>query len=162
MPAPERIAIVGLGLIGGSLALALRRSRPELRIVGVDEDARTRELALRGRAVDAAVELAHAPLEICDAVVLAVPARALLEMILPISARMRRGAPLTDVCGAKERICAAGATQDNAVFVGGHLKNAAAPLHPPVVTAVDTSGSMYVGPAVQPTDEPPMVFSSVS
>ena len=54
------------------------------------------------------------------------------------------------------------ATVGAAVFVGGHLKNAAAPLHPPVVTAVDTSGSMYVGPAVQPTDEPPMVFSSVS
>ena len=34
MADPERIAIVGLGLIGGSLALSLRRARPMMRIIG--------------------------------------------------------------------------------------------------------------------------------
>ena len=120
MPDPERVAIVGLGLIGGSLALALRRARPDVRIVGVDVDPRTRELAIAERAVDGASALEDAGLEQCDTVVLCTPAQALIEMLPGVAARMRPGAVLTDVCGAKERICAQGAAQERVVFVGGH------------------------------------------
>ena len=120
MPDPERVAIIGLGLIGGSLALALRRARPEVRILGVDVDPRTREQALAEHAVDEAKSLEDAPLADCDAVVLCTPAQALLEMLPGVAARMRPGALLTDVCGAKERICAQAAAQDRVVFIGGH------------------------------------------
>ena len=120
MADPERIAIVGLGLIGGSLALALRRARPMLRIIGVDLDPRAREQALEEGAVDAATSLEQAALEVCDSVVLSTPAQPLLEMLPAVAARMRPGALLTDVCGAKERICAAGAQQDRVVFIGAH------------------------------------------
>ena len=116
----ERIAIIGLGLIGGSLALALRRARPMLRIVGVDLDLRAREQALEEGAVDAATTLAKAPLGTCDVVVLCTPAQPLIEMLAEVARRMRPGALLTDVCGAKERICEAAARQDRVVFVGGH------------------------------------------
>lgn len=120
MPASERIAIVGLGLMGGSLALALRRARAAVWIVGVDVDARAREQALDEGAVDAAGTLEVARLEDCDTVVLCTPAQPLVEMLPAVAARMRPGALLTDVCGAKERVCAEGAAQDRAVFIGGH------------------------------------------
>ena len=120
MPGLERIAIVGLGLVGGSLALALRRARPEFRLLGVDPDAKTRELALDERAVDHAVTLEDAALANCDLVVLCTPAQPLLEILEEVVSRMRPGALLTDVCGAKERICAEGAAQDRVVFIGGH------------------------------------------
>jgi prephenate dehydrogenase len=120
MAEPERIAIIGVGLIGGSLALALRRARPLLRIIGVDVDPRTREQALEEGAVDAATSLEDVALEVCDAVVLCTPAQQLLEMLPGVAARMRPGALLTDVCGAKERICEAGGLQERVVFVGGH------------------------------------------
>jgi prephenate dehydrogenase len=120
MADPARIAIVGLGLIGGSLALALRRARPSIWIAGIDHDARTRELAEEEGAVDAVGTLEHTPLEACEVVVLATPAQALLEMLPGVAARMTAGALLTDVCGAKERICAAAASQDRVVFIGGH------------------------------------------
>ena len=120
MADPERIAIVGLGLIGGSLALALRRSRPMMRIIGVDLDPRAREQALEEGAVDAATSLEKAALEVCDTVLLSTPAQPLLEMLPAVAARMRPGALLTDVCGAKERICAEGALQDRVVFIGAH------------------------------------------
>src|SRR5207249_12238244 len=116
----ERIVIVGLGLIGGSLALALRRARPDTWIAGVDIDARTLDLAIDERAVDAATTLELAPLETCDAVVLCTPAQPLLEMLPLVAARMRPGALLTDVCGAKERICELAARQENVVFIGAH------------------------------------------
>lgn len=120
MPAPERIAIIGLGLIGGSLALALRRARRDLFIAGIDVDARARQQAVEERAVDTATTLEAASLEEFDTVVLCTPAHPLLEMLAGVAARMRPGALLTDVCGAKERICTEGAAQDRAVFIGGH------------------------------------------
>src|SRR3954463_8053080 len=120
MADPERIAIIGLGLIGGSLALALRRSRPMTRIIGIDLDPRAREQALEEKAVDAATSLEQAALEVCDAVVLSTPAHPLLEMLPAVAARMRPGALLTDVCGAKERICDAASKQDRVVFIGAH------------------------------------------
>ena len=62
MPDPERLAIVGLGLIGGSFALALRRARPEIQLIGVDLDPRTCDQAREEGAVDATSPLARAPL----------------------------------------------------------------------------------------------------
>jgi prephenate dehydrogenase len=120
MPDPERIAIVGLGLIGGSLALSLRRARPDVRILGVDVDPKAREQALGERAVDDASAPEEAALGQCDTVVLCTPAHDLLAMLPGVAARMRPGSLLTDVCGAKERICSQGAAQDRVVFIGGH------------------------------------------
>lgn len=120
MADPERIAIVGLGLIGGSLALALRRARPSLHLTGVEVDEASRGRALRERAIDAGCALGDGALLGCDLVVLATPARDLLALLPQVAAQMRPGAVLTDVCGAKEPICAAGALQRRVIFVGGH------------------------------------------
>ena len=106
-----RIGIVGLGLIGGSLALALRKRHT---IVGVDVDPRAIEQARAQGAIDSGT------IEECEVVVLSTPAQALLEMLPDVAARMSAGAVLTDVCGAKERVCEAGARQDRVVFVGAH------------------------------------------
>jgi prephenate dehydrogenase len=116
----RRVGIVGLGLIGGSLALALRRALPGLLIEGVDADEETRRAALAEEAVASAHSLDDAPLGDCDLVVLALPAEPLLAILPQVAARMRKGAVLTDVCGSKERICALGAQQDHVRFVGAH------------------------------------------
>jgi prephenate dehydrogenase len=116
----QRIGVVGLGLIGGSLTLALRRARPSLRILGVDVDAGTLEKAREERAVDSSATPEEAPFAECDVVVLAQPAEALLESVLPIAARMRPDAVLTDVCGSKEAVCTRAAQQRRVVFVGAH------------------------------------------
>jgi len=120
MPVSHRLGIIGLGLIGGSLALALRRARPELRILGVDVDTGALKQALAERAIDASATPDSAPLADCEVVVLAQPAAALLDSILPSAGRMAPGTVLTDVCGAKEAICARAAGQDRVVFVGAH------------------------------------------
>ena len=127
----SRVAIVGLGLIGGSLALALRRGWPGVSLLGVDADARTRELAVASGAVDSAAPLEEAALDSASLVVLAVPAAALLELIEPVAARLQPAAVLTDVCGAKEAIAQraeaalaqlpqSSAGRRGPIFVGGH------------------------------------------
>jgi prephenate dehydrogenase len=116
----DRIAIIGLGLIGGSLALALRDRRPSLRVLGIDVDRDSLRLAQEAGAIERGTHPDDADLDACDVVVLATPAAALLDAILPVARRMRTASVLTDVCGAKEAICARGAQQDRAVFVGAH------------------------------------------
>src|SRR5213596_784120 len=55
-----------------------------------------------------------------------------------------------------------GATVSSALYVTSHLKNPAAPLQPPVLTAGDGSsetalgGTLTLGPSVQPSDVEPM------
>lgn len=115
-----QIGIVGLGLIGGSLALSLRRERAAWRLVGVDTDLQTRQAAVAEGAVAEATTLEEARLDECNAVILCTPAQPLVELIAVVARRMRSGALLTDVCGAKELVCAAGASQGRAVFIGAH------------------------------------------
>src|SRR5207248_5442491 len=116
----DRIAIVGLGLIGGSLALSLRDRRPSLRILGIDLDAQALRLASEAGAIEGGGRPQAAALETCDMVVLATPAAELMDAILPAARRIRPTAVLTDVCGAKEAVCGRAAQQDRVVFVGAH------------------------------------------
>src|SRR5207244_8665708 len=102
-----------------SLALALRRARPQTWIIGVDVDARSLEQAADERAIDAVATPDLVRLDGCDTVVLCTPAQPLLGMLPSVAARMQPGALLTDVCGAKELVCSAGAAQDRVLFIGG-------------------------------------------
>ena len=56
-----------------------------------------------------------------------------------------------------------GATAASAVYVTSHLKNHAAPLQPAVLTGTTTlGGTMIVGPAAQPTGQPPVTSTYAS
>ena len=83
--AAARVAVVGLGLMGGSLALALRGHCAEL--VGVEPDAPAAALACERGVVDRTASLAEATA--CDLLVLAAPVRAILALL----AELRRLPP---------------------------------------------------------------------
>lgn len=56
-----------------------------------------------------------------------------------------------------------GATAASAVYVTAHLKNPSAPLQPAVLTGTSTLGAtVVVGPAVQPTNQPPVTSTYAS
>ena len=99
----RQITVVGTGLIGGSFALALRRSRFAGRIVGCDSEtvlARARELGVIDEGVGDAVEAARSS----DAVVLAVPIGAILDLIPRLAPALTPHALLTDVGSTKTEI----------------------------------------------------------
>lgn len=73
------VAIVGLGLMGGSLALALRGHCKQL--IGVDQDPRVLDLALRRGVVDFTHTDPGAILPQADIVILAMPVSAILELL---------------------------------------------------------------------------------
>ena len=69
----SRIAIVGLGLIGGSLAKRIRRVFPHTHIVAVDLDAECLDLAHQDGTIDAGVSSISGLTDPLDAVFVAVP-----------------------------------------------------------------------------------------
>jgi len=112
------VAIIGLGLMGGSLAMALRSSCP--RIVGVARRKEVGQLALRQGIVDVAScnlsAAAHA-----DLVVLATPVRHILVTIQQVAALMRPGAVLMDLGSTKTEVVEAmNALPEGIGAVGGH------------------------------------------
>lgn len=114
-----RLAILGLGLIGGSLGLALRAAQPTLEIVGWDRDWAACGLALeRGAITRAAVTPAEA-VAAADLVVLATPIGVVREMLAAIAPAVRAGAVVTDVASTKAQVIA-WAHQAGVPFVGGH------------------------------------------
>src|SRR3546814_5325397 len=72
-----RITIIGLGLIGSSLARAIREYMPTVRVTGYDADAGVREVARAIDLTDDVTDTAGASVMDADLVVLCVPVRAM-------------------------------------------------------------------------------------
>src|SRR3954471_19241186 len=118
-PVFAKIGIVGLGLIGGSIALAARQLWPKALVIGVDNKD-VLETAMRLHAIDVAADdlivLAEA-----DVVILAAPARQNIALLAELDENVRQPAVVTDVGGTKRAIVdAARSLPPRFTFVGGH------------------------------------------
>ncbi len=111
--AVERLAVVGTGLIGTSIALAARRSGTQCR--GFDADGATLERAVALGAFDAAGSLADAVAE-AQLVVVAVPVGAARAVVAEVLAVADAGTVVTDVASTKRALAAI----DDPRFVPGH------------------------------------------
>lgn len=117
-----RVAILGLGLIGGSLGLALRERGLADKIAGYDPLPGRAE---RARQRGAVTEGAPSPQEAvrgAELVVLAAPVGAMRNLLAEIAPEIDPAALVTDTGSVKRRVCAAAAEllPDPARFVGGH------------------------------------------
>ncbi len=112
------VAIVGVGLIGGSFGLALRKAGFSGRIVGVSSPA-TIEKAVAAKVIDAGLPLAAAASQ-ADLIYLAQPIQQILETI-GLLGEVREGAVITDAGSTKSMICSHAAESiRRGRFVGGH------------------------------------------
>jgi prephenate dehydrogenase len=118
-PPFRRIAVVGCGLIGGSLAMAARRRWPGCVVIGVDRQD-VLDVALRRGAVDEGREdLAAA--SGADLIVLAAPVRQNIEILQRLPACVPGPALITDVGSTKVTTTeAAAALPEGLYFIGGH------------------------------------------
>ena len=126
MKAFQNIVIVGIGLIGGSLAGAYREAFPNAQVMGVDPDAASLDTALARGWLTCACAPDDAALEAyvregCDLVVLAVPAQFSGDYFRKLQDWGYAGL-ITDTCSTKGRICSiADATLKNpGQFLPGH------------------------------------------
>ena len=124
-PVFQKIGIVGLGLIGGSIALAARQIWPTSLVIGVDNKD-VLETAMRLHAIDVAADdpivLAEA-----DLVILAAPVRQNIELLADLDENVHQPAVVTDVGSTKRAIVeAARGLPPRFVFIGGHPLGGAA------------------------------------
>lgn len=117
-----RVAIIGTGLIGTSLGLALQQLHEVDAVVGYDRDTDRLSTALqRGGVTDTALS-PDAAVTDADIVVLAVPASAVARVAQEIAGSLRDGAIVTDVASVKTPVVSTlqRLLPDGVWLVGGH------------------------------------------
>lgn len=117
-----RITLIGLGLIGGSLGLALKRTRgAEVELVGYARRPETRDRAYQLGAVDRAENSLPAAVKEADLVILATPLSAIKEILGQLRDCLSPACIVTDTASTKAMVmkwveeCLPGAN-----FIGGH------------------------------------------
>ena len=103
-PMFQRVALIGLGLIAGSMALAMRESGLAGRVVGYARSAETRDVAREIGLVDEVTDSAAEAVAGADLVVLAVPVGVMGAVAAEIAPHLAPGAILTDVGSVKQSV----------------------------------------------------------
>jgi prephenate dehydrogenase len=118
----EKIAVLGLGLIGGSLALALHQASLVKQIAGYDIDSDVTRKALKRRAITQMCATIDEAVQHADMVVLAAPILALPELFERIAPVLKPGTLVTDTASTKAQVLTWAKTllPPDVVFVGGH------------------------------------------
>lgn len=111
------VAVIGLGLMGSSFALALKEARPDMVIVGADTDPTTLRKALdRGVVASASSDASVA--EIADVIVIGAPIRAMREIFGQLKGKTE-GRVVTDMASTKADVMA-WALAAGIDLIGGH------------------------------------------
>lgn len=119
----KTIAVIGVGLIGGSFAAAMRRAGAAARIVGVDRDGSALERAAALGVIDTAAESASEAAAGADLVFVSVPVRAIGPVLHDVSLGLGPATVVTDAGSTKADVVrtAAHELRDRvARFVPGH------------------------------------------
>jgi prephenate dehydrogenase len=121
--AKKRITIIGTGLIGGSLGMALKANRlPGLEIVGHDHDRGVAAKAEKAGAVDRAEHNVARAVSGAGMVIIAVPILSVREVMQEIATTVEEGAVVTDTTSTKAHVMAWAKEllPEYVNFVGGH------------------------------------------
>lgn len=113
------LGIVGLGLIGGSLAKAYKQAG--MQVYGSELDPSIQEFARMCGAIDGVLD--DTTMAQCDCILIAISPRAACRWLEEHAGQIPKNALVVDCCGTKKRICALGfrlAEQYGFEFAGGH------------------------------------------
>lgn len=127
----DRVAIIGLGLIGTSIGLGLREwaarekkrdGQDRLTVVGFDADLAQQQLAKRMKALDDTAWDLPGAVRDADVVIVAVPVGAVPEVFRTMGDHLKHGSVVTDVCSTKAQVMAWAREllPTTTSFVGGH------------------------------------------
>jgi prephenate dehydrogenase len=121
LPSLEKahVAVIGLGLMGGSLALALRDQCQ--RITGVDRDEHTRLFAQSRHFVDRVTSRVSEAVEEADLIVLAVPVGEIIRILGQLGGVLRETQMIMDLGSTKTEVCKVmGSLPVRSNAIGGH------------------------------------------
>lgn len=116
----QKIAVIGLGIMGGSIVKALKKSK-RYYVIGYNRTASVCEQALSDGAVDEIWD-GVSPID-ADITILAVNPNVTYKLLETLPALLKKGSILTDICGVKEEVVKIGeevCKNAGLRFVGGH------------------------------------------
>lgn len=119
----KTVALLGVGLMGGSIGLALRSRNIRVRIQAYARRAQTREEALNAGIADAVFDNPAEAVRDADLVIVCVPVCAMPSLIEAAKSGLKADAVVTDVGSTKQWLaetCTAVLADHPAVFVGSH------------------------------------------
>jgi prephenate dehydrogenase len=122
MTTPRRLAILGVGLLGGSLGLAWKSSVSSGTVVGYGHRRSTLDQALRIEAIDEAYETPEQAVQQADIIVLCTPVGIFEDLLRRIAPALPAGAVVTDVGSTKRSVVRLSGQilPPSARFVGSH------------------------------------------
>jgi len=118
----KNITIIGLGLIGGSLALSLKKLNNDFIVTGYDSVPEAINIAIYRKIIDKAAADYRDAVKNADLVIIATPVRLIVEVANNIKDDLKSGAIITDVGSAKENIVENmnKILPEDVIFIGGH------------------------------------------
>ncbi len=122
LPVIRSLAVIGVGLIGGSFSLALRESGTVARIIGIDSDADNLAKALELGLIDDAAPTLSEGVSEADVVFVAVPVRSIRAVVLAAAPFLPDGCIVTDGGSVKDEVVreCESLMPEGRFFVGGH------------------------------------------
>lgn len=121
-PAPQTVALVGVGLIGGSIAAAVKQRRLCRRVIGVGRSASRLQRAQQAGLIDEGLTDLTAAAAVADFLIFCTPVDRIADGVLQAAPHCSPGTLLTDVGSVKEPICRklAGQLPPGVTFIGSH------------------------------------------
>ena len=103
-PLFNKVTIVGVGLIGGSLGLAIKKGKLANQIVGVGHRKSSVEKAIRKKAIDQGTLSLPSGIKQADLVILATPVGLIMKFLKELASYLKPGAVVIDVGSSKKEI----------------------------------------------------------
>ncbi len=129
----HRIGIIGLGLIGTSFGMAIRKKNSNLKVIGFTRSQINGIIAKRKGAVDKIAQTLPELLSQTDLVILATPIETIIELLRTIGTVAEKPILISDTGSTKEEICrTADDLPSQITFIGGHPmagKETTGPMH---------------------------------
>ena len=116
-----QVTIIGTGLMGGSMGLALRAADPTIEVIGVDSES-TLEAALSRGAISRGTSDMLTAVSEADVILISAPPEPSLFILEQIKGHVKPGAVVSDMCSVKTPIVekADSLFSEDVLFVGGH------------------------------------------
>jgi len=118
----KNITVIGLGLIGGSLALSLKEINKNFIITGYDTIPEALNIAKYRNIIDKIAANYSESVKDADLIIIATPISKIIEVVKSIKDYLKKGVILTDVGSAKENIVkeVGKLLPSDVIFIGGH------------------------------------------
>ncbi|GMT48911.1 MAG: prephenate dehydrogenase [bacterium] len=118
----KKVGIIGVGLLGGSIGLALKARFQDIQVLGMGRTKAKLEKAVHYKAIDSYDLSYEKGVQDCDIVIIATPVATIVPVFQRIQSCLKRDAVVTDVGSTKVSICKA--IEENVkyrhLFVGSH------------------------------------------